>query len=136
MNLISNFYLSQELSIGARQVQLWLGQELVFDGELDKGCGNQVFDYEQTIVIASDNHLLKPVVSGASPEKQHRSSVCRTPAMDNVALFPSTDLDCTSALDRVESKVRSGGCSQTETNGKKQENGLRRGGRSERMRGE
>lgn len=39
----------QELAVGARDVRLYVNSALVFDGPLDKGCGNQVFDYGTTI---------------------------------------------------------------------------------------
>uniref|UniRef100_A0A8C4DET0 KATNIP domain-containing protein n=1 Tax=Dicentrarchus labrax TaxID=13489 RepID=A0A8C4DET0_DICLA len=38
-----------DLDIGARHIKLYLNSTLVFEGELEKGCGNQVFDYSTTI---------------------------------------------------------------------------------------
>ncbi|XP_047232859.1 katanin-interacting protein isoform X1 [Girardinichthys multiradiatus] len=38
-----------DLDIGARHMKLYLNSTLVFEGELEKGCGNQVFDYSSTI---------------------------------------------------------------------------------------
>ncbi|XP_029954143.1 protein KIAA0556 isoform X2 [Salarias fasciatus] len=57
-----------ELDIGARHIKLYLNSTLVFEGELEKGCGNQVFDYGTTIDLqdfqASDSVFSSPVASG------------------------------------------------------------------------
>lgn len=57
----------QDLDIGARHIKLYLNSTLVFEGELDKGCGNQVFDYSTSIDLqgfhASDL-ISSPVSSG------------------------------------------------------------------------
>ncbi|KAM4632551.1 katanin-interacting protein [Discoglossus pictus] len=42
-----------DLDIGAKQVRIYKDENLVFDGILDKGCGNQVFDYSNTIYLQS-----------------------------------------------------------------------------------
>ncbi len=39
----------QELNRGAREVEVTVNGDVVFRGDLDKGCGNQVFDYGKTI---------------------------------------------------------------------------------------
>lgn len=56
-----------DLDIGARHIKLYLNSTLVFEGELDKGCGNQVFDYSTSIDLqdfhASDL-ISSPVSSG------------------------------------------------------------------------
>ncbi|XP_066544834.1 katanin-interacting protein isoform X2 [Amia ocellicauda] len=38
-----------DLDVGARHVRIYLDSTLVFEGELEKGCGNQVFDYSTTV---------------------------------------------------------------------------------------
>ncbi|XP_053540567.1 katanin-interacting protein isoform X3 [Ictalurus punctatus] len=38
-----------ELAVGARDVRVYVNSTLVFDGRLEKGSGNQVFDYSTTI---------------------------------------------------------------------------------------
>ncbi|XP_056392117.1 katanin-interacting protein isoform X2 [Hyla sarda] len=38
-----------DLDIGAKHVKIYKNETLVFDGILEKGCGNQVFDYSNTI---------------------------------------------------------------------------------------
>ncbi|XP_047464632.1 katanin-interacting protein isoform X2 [Mugil cephalus] len=67
-----------ELDIGARHIKLYLNSTLVFEGELEKGCGNQVFDYSTTIDLqdfqASDSLFSSPVSSahdlrGVSPHR-------------------------------------------------------------------
>ena len=135
----------QELSVGARHVQLWLGSDLVFAGELDKGCGNQVFDYEKTILVTRDSDALRPAVCGESPDKHGPASTAGTPAMDNVSLFASSDLDAGSAEVDTESEARTAPETQTQSGDtawgdrRRQtgtETGQRRGGRSERMHGQ
>ncbi|CAJ1080820.1 protein KIAA0556 isoform X1 [Xyrichtys novacula] len=67
-----------DLDIGARHIKLYLNSTLVFEGELEKGCGNQVFDYSTTIDLKdfqpSDSLFSSPVASGhslrgASPQR-------------------------------------------------------------------
>ncbi|XP_026034659.1 protein KIAA0556 isoform X3 [Astatotilapia calliptera] len=59
-----------ELDVGARHIKLYLNSTLVFEGELEKGCGNQVFDYSTTIDLqdcqVSDSVFSSPVASGHS----------------------------------------------------------------------
>ncbi|XP_066292007.1 katanin-interacting protein-like isoform X3 [Branchiostoma lanceolatum] len=40
-----------DLDIGVRHMRLYIGVDLVFNGEVDKGCGNQVFDYSTTVLV-------------------------------------------------------------------------------------
>ncbi|XP_050954705.1 katanin-interacting protein isoform X2 [Labeo rohita] len=59
-----------DLDIGARLVRLYVNSTLVFEGQLDKGCGNQVFDYSNSIEL-QEPHLPEctspsPVSSGHS----------------------------------------------------------------------
>ncbi|XP_073503904.1 katanin-interacting protein isoform X2 [Phyllobates terribilis] len=42
-----------DLDIGAKRVKVYKDETLVFDGILEKGCGNQVFDYSNTIDLLS-----------------------------------------------------------------------------------
>ncbi|XP_030256065.1 protein KIAA0556 isoform X2 [Sparus aurata] len=76
-----------DLDIGARHIKLYLNSTLVFGGELEKGCGNQVFDYSTTIDLqdfqVSDSVFSSPLSSGhnlrgASPQRhEDRKSVER-----------------------------------------------------------
>ncbi|XP_028264447.1 protein KIAA0556 isoform X2 [Parambassis ranga] len=67
-----------DLDIGARHIKLYLNSTLVFEGELEKGCGNHVFDYSTTIDLRDfqvpDSVFSSPVSSGhnlrgASPHR-------------------------------------------------------------------
>ncbi|XP_073669267.1 katanin-interacting protein isoform X2 [Paramisgurnus dabryanus] len=40
-----------DLDVGARHVRLYVNSTLVFEGQLEKGCGNQVFDYSNSIEL-------------------------------------------------------------------------------------
>uniref|UniRef100_I3KVF9 KATNIP domain-containing protein n=1 Tax=Oreochromis niloticus TaxID=8128 RepID=I3KVF9_ORENI len=67
---IWNYNRSFNLDVGARHIKLYLNSTLVFEGELEKGCGNQVFDYSTTIDLqdcqVSDSVFSSPVASGHS----------------------------------------------------------------------
>ncbi|KAJ8399898.1 hypothetical protein AAFF_G00406280 [Aldrovandia affinis] len=58
-----------DLDIGARHVRLYLNSTLVFEGELERGCGNQVFDYSTIIdlqALAQEPVSPSPISSGHS----------------------------------------------------------------------
>ncbi|XP_035987908.1 katanin-interacting protein isoform X1 [Fundulus heteroclitus] len=59
-----------DLDVGARHIKLYVNSSLVFEGELQKGCGNQVFDYSSTIDLKasclSDSFFSGPGSSGHS----------------------------------------------------------------------
>uniref|UniRef100_A0A8C6S9F0 KIAA0556 n=1 Tax=Neogobius melanostomus TaxID=47308 RepID=A0A8C6S9F0_9GOBI len=58
-----------DLDIGARHIKLYINSTLVFEGELDKGCGNQVFDYSTSIDLqdfTASDLISSPVASGHS----------------------------------------------------------------------
>ena len=46
------FYSPQNLDIGARNIRIFFGGELLYCGDVDKGCGNQVFDYSNSITLS------------------------------------------------------------------------------------
>ncbi|BFZ02930.1 hypothetical protein BsWGS_05969 [Bradybaena similaris] len=53
------------LDIGAREIKIVFGGELLFHGDVDKGCGNQVFDYSKHIMFThvdktNSSHAKKP----------------------------------------------------------------------------
>ncbi|XP_043082041.1 LOW QUALITY PROTEIN: katanin-interacting protein [Puntigrus tetrazona] len=59
-----------DLDAGVRHVRLYVNSTLVFEGQLEKGCGNQVFDYSNSIEL-QEPHLPdctspSPVSSGHS----------------------------------------------------------------------
>lgn len=76
---ISSFFSPQNLDAGARKVKIYFDGELLFNGEVDKGCGNQVFDYGKHIVFSSlkvnstktstANSSQKPSSSSSSSKK-------------------------------------------------------------------
>lgn len=43
--------LFQELDVGVKDIRVFVGSDLVFVGSVDKGCGNQVFDYGFVIPV-------------------------------------------------------------------------------------
>ncbi|XP_016314172.1 uncharacterized protein KIAA0556 [Sinocyclocheilus anshuiensis] len=62
--------LKHDLDVGARHIRLYVNSTLVFEGHLEKGCGNQVFDYSNSIEL-QEPHLPEctspsPVSSGHS----------------------------------------------------------------------
>ena len=50
----------QDLDIGVKHARIFVGGELVFDGDVDKGCGNQVFDYGFIINLNDMESQLSP----------------------------------------------------------------------------
>uniref|UniRef100_A0A4W5QVN8 Katanin interacting protein n=1 Tax=Hucho hucho TaxID=62062 RepID=A0A4W5QVN8_9TELE len=73
-----------DLDVGARHVNLYLNSTLVFEGELDKGCGNQIFDYSTSIDLQAlqvpESFSPSPLASGhslrgASPQRHDESGV-------------------------------------------------------------
>lgn len=56
------FLVPQDLDIGARHIKLYLNSTLVYEGELEKGCGNQDADYGATVDL-KNLHLPESVFS-------------------------------------------------------------------------
>ncbi|XP_030067660.1 katanin-interacting protein isoform X2 [Microcaecilia unicolor] len=52
-----------DLDIGAKKVKIYIDETLVFDGILEKGCGNQVFDYSNTVNLLEDTLSLSVMKS-------------------------------------------------------------------------
>ena len=73
-------YVLQDLSIGAKHIRLLTGGNLVYDGDLDKGCGNQVFDYGKTINIISSSDARVDEITSVMDNVQFHSDdeECRT----------------------------------------------------------
>ena len=46
------FFPPQNLDIGAKNIRIFFGGELLFSGDINKGCGNQVFDYSNSITLS------------------------------------------------------------------------------------
>ncbi|XP_061562619.1 katanin-interacting protein isoform X2 [Phycodurus eques] len=97
-----------ELDFGARHVKLYLNSTLVFEGELERGCGNQVFDYSTTIELedfqASDSLFSSPSslgynLRGTTPQRHDDSG---THQHLSSALLPS-DASSQAMMDTQES---------------------------------
>ncbi|KAM8836946.1 katanin-interacting protein isoform 2-T2 [Spinachia spinachia] len=77
-----------DLDVGARRIKLYLNSTSVFEGELQKGCGNQVFDYSTAIHLQdfqlSDSLSSGHNLRGTSPQRhedtQHHPSWSRQAA--------------------------------------------------------
>ena len=39
------------MCIGVRRIRIEINQSCIFEGDLDRGCGNQLFDYSQTFEV-------------------------------------------------------------------------------------
>ncbi|XP_047667249.1 katanin-interacting protein isoform X3 [Tachysurus fulvidraco] len=68
-----------ELAVGACNVRVYVNSTLVFDGQLEKGSGNPVFDYSTTINL-EELHL--PECSSPSPacfSPHHSEDPCQDP---------------------------------------------------------
>ncbi|XP_063790297.1 katanin-interacting protein isoform X2 [Pseudophryne corroboree] len=59
-----------DLDIGAKHVKIYKNKTLVFDGFLEKGCGNQVFDYSNTIDL-----LNSQIMTTSAPPLSHRDTI-------------------------------------------------------------
>ncbi|CAJ0917156.1 unnamed protein product [Ranitomeya imitator] len=63
-----------DLDIGAKHVKVYKDETLVFDGILEKGCGNQVFDYCNTIDLLNGEMktAIPPPLSALKGEIEER----------------------------------------------------------------
>ncbi|XP_067911776.1 katanin-interacting protein isoform X2 [Heterodontus francisci] len=60
-----------ELDVGARTVRIYVDSNLVYEEDLEKGCGNQVFDYSTTIDLRpSKREAIFDTSSGSDMEEQ------------------------------------------------------------------
>ncbi|KAG9477132.1 hypothetical protein GDO78_002501, partial [Eleutherodactylus coqui] len=63
-----------DLDIGAKHVKIYKNETLVFNGILEKGCGNQVFDYGNTIDLRS-GQMKSATPPPLSPQKDERDEL-------------------------------------------------------------
>ncbi|KAM3916588.1 katanin-interacting protein isoform 1-T1 [Leptodactylus fuscus] len=63
-----------DLDIGAKHVKIYKNETLVFDGILEKGCGNQVFDYSNTIDLLN-GQMKTATPPPVSPSKDERDEL-------------------------------------------------------------
>ena len=72
-------------------MQILVAGDRVFDGEIDIGCGTQVFDYCKTIVVtkisATPRGLRQPAGGLHNRVKKKPMHLSATPVMDNVDLL-------------------------------------------------
>ncbi|XP_068100739.1 katanin-interacting protein isoform X2 [Hyperolius riggenbachi] len=61
------------LDIGAKHVRIYKNETLVFEGCLEKGCGNQVFDYSNTIDLLT-GQLKSASLPPPSPPTDHETN--------------------------------------------------------------
>ncbi|XP_030841044.1 protein KIAA0556 [Strongylocentrotus purpuratus] len=57
----------KDLSIGIKEARILLQDKTIWEGTLDKGCGNQVFDYSTTIPIPIENATTKDILGNSVP---------------------------------------------------------------------
>lgn len=58
----------KELNIGVRRAKIIIGENIVFDGEFQQGCGNETCDYSQTIYL--DPSIQFDTKCGLSPKQK------------------------------------------------------------------
>ncbi|XP_069839756.1 katanin-interacting protein isoform X2 [Dendropsophus ebraccatus] len=63
-----------DLDIGVKHVKIYKNETLVFDGILEKGCGNPVFDYSNTIDLLR-GQMKTATPPPLSPQKDQRDEV-------------------------------------------------------------
>ncbi|XP_043945355.1 katanin-interacting protein isoform X2 [Protopterus annectens] len=73
-----------DLDVGAKDVRIYLDGTLVFEGELDKGCGNQIFDYSTTVDLQSNSKIV-PVGCYSNNSSEGSASNCKS-LTDNMDL--------------------------------------------------
>ncbi|XP_056661474.1 katanin-interacting protein isoform X3 [Monodelphis domestica] len=66
-----------DLDIGAKKVKLYVNENLVFDGELEKGSGQLVADCNTTIDLKNDGQE-----NAATPNTEESKDTCRTTGTD------------------------------------------------------
>ncbi|KAL5018794.1 hypothetical protein ScPMuIL_004516 [Solemya velum] len=71
-----------DLDVGARHIRVFLGGDQMYDGHLEKGCGNQVFDYSQIVDLRNENttdsQLHESPHEINSSENRDRNGSCST----------------------------------------------------------
>ncbi|XP_031417223.1 katanin-interacting protein isoform X4 [Clupea harengus] len=87
-----------DLDIGARHVKLYVNSTLVFEGELQKGCGNSVFDYSTGIDL---QELLLPDCNTPSPVTSSHSLRGCSPQSHDI----QTDQDVSTHSSQPEAQI-------------------------------
>ncbi|XP_077979703.1 LOW QUALITY PROTEIN: protein KATNIP homolog [Glandiceps talaboti] len=76
---------ASELNVGAKDVCIMVNGQEMWRGELDKGCGNQVFDYSKGIQLDSDSHMVQEEDDHSAPQLTYRKA---TPTKDEQIIPP------------------------------------------------
>ncbi|XP_072415509.1 katanin-interacting protein isoform X2 [Chiloscyllium punctatum] len=82
-----------ELDVGAKDVRIYVDGNLVYEEKLEKGCGNQVFDYSTTIDLRTNKSKATfDTSSGSDMEEQteERVSSERDPSIEHPAQATSS----------------------------------------------
>ncbi|XP_028395506.1 LOW QUALITY PROTEIN: protein KIAA0556-like [Dendronephthya gigantea] len=89
----------KDLSIGAKEVRIFTSGSLAWDGVIDKGCGNQIYDYAEEINLKStrenrgntEGHDSDMVVHRESPTFHPGEDAPRSPdiVIDSSIIMPS-----------------------------------------------
>ncbi|RMX37150.1 hypothetical protein pdam_00023677, partial [Pocillopora damicornis] len=74
----------KELNVGVKDVRIFVGGDLVWEGVIDKGCGNQVFDYCKVINLIHTNEKSE----GSKEQAQDPEPIIRS---ETVVLRRSVD---------------------------------------------
>ncbi|XP_072336861.1 katanin-interacting protein isoform X3 [Scyliorhinus torazame] len=90
-----------ELDVGARDVRIYVDSDLVYEEELEKGCGNQVFDYSTTIDLGpGKREATFDISSGSDMEEQSeeiqnpkRGPSIEPPEQASSSFFLNSDLE-------------------------------------------
>ena len=113
--------------MGARELKVSVDGSVVWEGELEKGCGNQVFDYGKTIILANTDsseeepsprqvkHSNSPVKTDSSPDKVRKSEAA---VQRSKVVSPSGHSNGRRDLPKLERRDSKGsGNSSTQVNG-------------------
>ena len=99
-------FVLQDLNKGARQIEISVNGETVFSGELDKGCGNQVFDYGKTVPLTEEGQQTDTqmdTLDVPNRQKQSHLSPQLVGMMDNVSLHSDCDSTPNQSINYEES---------------------------------
>ncbi len=76
-----------------RDIEIRVAQKTVFRGELEKGCGNQVFDYGKVIACNDNAKNIGATAQKPKKSKDKRSQLQVVEMMDNVSLHSDIELE-------------------------------------------
>ncbi|KAK6170887.1 hypothetical protein SNE40_019176 [Patella caerulea] len=62
------------LDMGGKHVRVFVGGELVYDGDIDKGCGNHIYDYSTSITVKNNTTENKSSTENGSKTPSRENS--------------------------------------------------------------